>query len=234
MNLLKKRYLQPEIMDGPGLERELHHHALQGLRRINILSRVVDQIFDVLAPFVEKKRGRLKILDVATGGGDIPIALAKKAEWRFMPLEIDACDKSETAIEYARSFAEKKNARVRFFSLDVLEDDIPENYDVIISNLFLHHLSIVETQKFLKKISEKAGYGIVVNDLERCWPGFILASSIPPLLTTSAVVHQDGIQSVRAAYSIREIKRIAEDCGLHGAQIKSAWPFRYRLLWMKK
>ncbi len=233
MDLLKKRSLRPEIMDDPALEAGLHGHALKGLQRINVLSGVVDGIFNWLADLSKEKKGSLKVLDLATGGGDIPVALAKKAQQQGLPLEISACDKSATAVEHARLSARQKNLNVHFFQFDVLKDELSGEHDVLLCNLFLHHLSILQTFGFLKKISKAARQAVLVNDLQRCWPGWILASSVPPLLTTSEIVHRDGVQSVRAAYSLREIKRIAERSGLEGAQIKRIWPFRYQLAWKK-
>ena len=232
-NVLKKRSLRPEGMDDPGLEVDLHYQALQGLQRINILSGVTRQIFKGLSVFLKEKGGRIKILDIAAGGGDIPIALAQKAKQYFLPVEIHACDKSETAVAYAQLKSRQKNVPVKFFKLDIFTDEIPGGYHIIISSLFLHHLPILQTFGFLKKISKAAQLGILLNDLQRCWPGFILASSIPSFLTSSRIVRQDGIRSVRAAYSLAEIKRIVERAGLEGAQIKKAWPFRYQLIWRK-
>lgn len=233
MNCLRKRYLRPEIMDDSSLEVGHHHSALQGLQLINILSGIAGQNFRALAGLAEGGGSPLKVLDIATGGGDIPIALAKKVKRRNLPFKIAACDKSQTAMDYARLIAKKKNINIDFFQHDISIGGIPAGYDVISCNLFLHHLPVLQTYKFLKNISRAARIGVIVNDLQRCWPGLILSFCVPPLLTASAVVHQDGIQSVRAAYSLWEIKRIAERAGLKGSQIRRMWPFRYQLVWKK-
>ena len=52
-------------------------------------------------------------------------------------------------------------------------------------------------------MADAAGRIVLVNDLVRSLPGFLLlAYPAPRLLTTSAVVHYDGPQSVRAAFTL--------------------------------
>ncbi len=220
-------------MDDPSLETSAHHSALRGLERINFLSRTWDQIYHALSFFDQSKQGRLRILDIATGGGDIPLGLALKTQNQSLPFVIHGCDKSLAAIEYAQSKAKMRKAQVTFFQLDIDHEPIPEGYDVIMCSLFLHHLPIIQTRRFLKKIAAAAQQGIIINDLRRCWPGYLLAACVPFFLSRSSVVHEDGIQSVRAAYSFPEIKRVAASAGLKGAKIQKIWPFRYQIRWKK-
>jgi release factor glutamine methyltransferase len=73
----------------------------------------------------------LKILDIGTGTGCIPIALAKTLSLAH----IEACDISEGALEIANENNELNATRVKFFKLDILEEPLAENnYDLIISN----------------------------------------------------------------------------------------------------
>lgn len=73
----------------------------------------------------------LKILDVGTGSGCIPVTLALK----LPGVEVHALDVSEDALELARVNAKKLGARVRFFKLDILTaESLVEDYDVIVSN----------------------------------------------------------------------------------------------------
>ncbi len=73
-----------------------------------------------------------KILDLCTGSGCIGISLAK-----FIPSSLcDLTDISEGALKMAGINADLNNvkSRVDVFKLDVLNDDIPEGYDIIVSN----------------------------------------------------------------------------------------------------
>jgi len=89
-----------------------------------------EELVDIL---LKKHRNEaLRIIDMGTGSGCIPIAL-KKNEARFKLL---ACDISEEALELAKENAQMNNVEVEFFHYDILSEkslDI-EKVDVIISN----------------------------------------------------------------------------------------------------
>lgn len=72
----------------------------------------------------------LKILDVGTGSGIIPIVLKK----HFPNAEISAIDFSEDALKIAKRNADFHQVEINFIHQDYLNEDLTEIYDVIISN----------------------------------------------------------------------------------------------------
>jgi len=72
----------------------------------------------------------LKILDIGTGSGVIPLVLKK----HFPEANISSIDFSERALEIAKKNAEFHQLEVNFIRADYLNFDLNENYDVIISN----------------------------------------------------------------------------------------------------
>ncbi len=80
-------------------------------------------------------------------------------------------------------------------------------------------------------MGQAARHAVVVNDLERSRGGWILAQAATRLLSTSHVVHVDGPLSVRAAFSLTEIKQMAQDAGLNGCKIERRFPCRFVLGW---
>ena len=73
---------------------------------------------------------KLKILDIGTGSGIIPITLKK----HFPNAEISAMDISEKALKIAKKNAEFHQANIQFIQQDYLNTKLEENYDIIISN----------------------------------------------------------------------------------------------------
>ena len=72
----------------------------------------------------------LKVLDIGTGTGCIAIALAK-----FLPkARVAALDLSEAALELAGENAELNQVRVDFHQSNVLNEALPGQYDLIVSN----------------------------------------------------------------------------------------------------
>ena len=72
----------------------------------------------------------LKIVDIGTGSGIIPIVLKK----HFPDAEISAIDFSEMALKIARKNAEFHQVEISFLHQDYLSENLTEVYDVIISN----------------------------------------------------------------------------------------------------
>ena len=72
----------------------------------------------------------LKILDIGTGSGIIPIVLKK----HFPNSEISAIDFSENALKTAQRNADFHEVEINFIHQDYLNENLTEIYDVIISN----------------------------------------------------------------------------------------------------
>jgi len=75
-------------------------------------------------------RENIKILDIGTGSGVIPLVLKK----HFPKAEVTSVDFSEKALETARKNADFHKLDVSFIHADYLNYNLNENYDVIISN----------------------------------------------------------------------------------------------------
>ena len=219
-------------MDQPGLEPSVHQQALRGLERVNQLSRTAHILFQQLRPFWTTNSPRpLRLLDVATGGGDVALGVARLAANRGLPLEVSGCDLSPTAIEHATGLARRLQiAQARFFQHDILTGDLPEQYDVVMCTLFLHHLSESDTVTVLQRMSRAATQVVLVDDLCRTYIGYWLAWIGCRLLSRSPIVHVDGPLSVCGAYTINEIKELAEQAGLQQLKIWTHWPQRFLLM----
>ena len=232
--MLKQRRLEPEWMDDPALEAGLHAGAMEGLERINTLSNSAGLLWPALRGLAREINGRpVKVLDIATGAGDVPIRLWLKARRTGLPLQVEACDRSGHAVEHARRRAAKAGAGVRFFPLDPFSSGIPPGYDAVICSLFLHHLSGDQAVTLLRGMAGAAGRLVAVNDLRRSGAGLALAYAGTRLLTRSPVVHADGPRSVRAAFTLQEIRAMAQQVGLENCRVSPRWPCRFLLTWSK-
>lgn len=72
----------------------------------------------------------LKILDIGTGSGVIPLVLKK----HFPDAEVSSIDFSEKALQTAKRNAEHHQLNINFIHDDYLNFELTEKYDVIISN----------------------------------------------------------------------------------------------------
>lgn len=76
------------------------------------------------------KKINLRILDIGTGSGIIPIVLKK----HFPNAEVSAIDFSEKALDVARRNAEIHQTEINFIHQNYLEEELFDVYDIIISN----------------------------------------------------------------------------------------------------
>jgi 2-polyprenyl-3-methyl-5-hydroxy-6-metoxy-1,4-benzoquinol methylase len=227
-----QRHRRPEIMDLLDLAPQRHFQALRGLERINRWSGSVRLLWrPILAQAQTPTVQLLRLLDVATGGGDIPIRLWHKARRAGLKLEIAGCDRSPNAVDYARRQARACRADVHFFEWDVLQNGLPDRYDIVASSLFLHHLEEEQAVALIKAMAEAAKRLLLINDLVRSWAGYALAYLGTHFLSTSDVVHTDGPRSVEGAFTVEELVALARRAGLGEFRVTRRWPCRMLLEW---
>src|SRR5438477_12984223 len=94
---LTQRRLQPELMDQPGLDVLQHCQALHGLERINFWSGSVRILWKPLRRLAAKLQAPLRVLDIATGAGDVPLALWRKAHRAGHEWQLEGWDVSPVA-----------------------------------------------------------------------------------------------------------------------------------------
>jgi 2-polyprenyl-3-methyl-5-hydroxy-6-metoxy-1,4-benzoquinol methylase len=231
---LRHRRLQAEIMDQPDLDRQRHFQALRGLERINFWSGSVRIIWSALCILARERQGQpLRILDVASGAGDVAIGLWRQGRRTGFPLSIDGWDISSASVEYAQERAQERSAAVRFYRMDALGEVPIEGYDVVISSLFLHHLTEERAIELLRRMAEGARRGVLVNDLDRSRSGLILARLGTRLLSASDVVHTDGPRSVEGAFTVNEVRELADRAEMREATVCRRWPCRWLLTWKR-
>ena len=231
--IIMTRCRHPEIMDSPHLDERRHRRALDALQRINWISRSAAQLWADIRRVVPVGNNRkVRVLDVACGGGDVLLALEAVARRGGVALSVRGCDISPVAVARARERAAEVDSAARFFRIDALCDPLPGDADVIYNTLFLHHLEDADAISLLRRMADVARRMIVVQDLERSRVGYALAYFGVRVLTRSRVARVDGPLSVRAAFTAAEAVDLARRAGL-AADVRHLWPYRYSLTWAR-
>ncbi len=218
-------------MDRPDLDRQSHDSALDALVRINWWSGSAGILWPTIRAWAQTSSRPLRILDVATGAGDVPLRLWLKAKRLGIAVQIVGCDVSETALTHARQRAQAARAEVTFVQRDVLRDSLPDDFDVLTSSLFLHHLEEGDALRLLQAMGRSARRGVLINDLVRSRLGYALAWMGTRILSRSWVARIDGPRSVEGAFTAAEALTLAQQAGLEGANVRRCWPCRYLLSW---
>lgn len=225
-----------ELMDDPTLDSREHHAALAGLKRLNTWARSSRILWSQIARTAEQVNasGRpLRVLDVATGSGDGPMAMAKLARRRGFNIDWTLCDRSPRALEVAAQSAAMIGEKVNLICVDLLREPLPVRADVVTCSLFMHHLDPDAGRAVLRTMAAAADMAVGIADLDRSQSGLALAWIGSRLLTRSRVVRFDAIASVRAAFTVDEARLMANDAGLHDATISRAWPARWCIWWQR-
>lgn len=234
----RRRSNRPELMEQPGLDKRELIRALRELRWVN---RRLGGSAIILEALQEVLRSQpaigasepVSILDLGTGSADIPLALADWGRAAGRPLRITAVDVHPTAVETARLLV-RDYPEIHVAREDALHLPYPpECFDVVISSLFLHHLSPTEAVSVLKAMARLCRRGIIVNDLERhplAWLGIWLLGA---LTGKGRVFRNDAPLSVLRGFTQSELQALSERAGMEGARLRHRRPYRWLLTWLK-
>ncbi len=237
---MKARVLVPELMDDPSIDPVEHRRALLGLRRVNKLCQTGKQVAkEILAVAKKFNRTSLTVLDIGCGSGDVAVDVARRLGGQIA-CKVIGWDISQTAIDYANqswltvqvrsSPFKRSHVEVSFQQADVFQSQ-EQKFDVVYCCLFLHHFTEQQAVPVLARMKLLATMSVLVDDLERTRLGYALAQIGCRLLSRSPVVHFDGPQSVRAAFTESEARELATQAGLERCTIRRHWPERFLLRW---
>jgi ubiquinone/menaquinone biosynthesis C-methylase UbiE len=209
-----------EMLDGPVPLTELRE-CLSDLARLN---RFFGGRFLTLV-HVKRLAARLPsgraltVLDVGTGGGDVPRAIVRWARRVRRPIRLFALDRDPAVARVALGLGSA------YPEIVVLQGDAVElpvrsgSVDVILSSLTLHHLDEAAAVRHLAEMDRAARLGIVVNDLARSRTAYALVWLVTRLFTKNRMSRHDGPVSVQRAYVRGELRALCEKAGLFDARI---------------
>ena len=159
-----------------------------------------------------RPNGKARILDVATGSGDIPRLIADYARRPNISVHIDAIDQQQSTIEIARRLS-AAYPEIDFSCANLFEWDPPEGYDIVFCSLTLHHFTNDDAVRALQKIRELSRARVLLADLRRarwlsCAVYFVTATIYRDEMTKT-----DARLSAARAFSFAELRELAERAG---------------------
>lgn len=202
-----------ELLDGPLDDEAALAANLRDLRRINRLTGGARLSLRAVRALGEAA----SVLDVGTGGADIPAQLLADARRRGVRLEVTATDSRQEVLSAAR-LVRPALATMPGLVLAVADGrglPYPDaSFDVGHASLVLHHLDEADAVALLRELRRVSRRGIVVNDLARgrlAWLGAWLATHT---LAASRYTRHDGPLSVRRAWTRAEMVDLLGRAGL--------------------
>ncbi len=223
-----QRNLQHELMDDPHLPRDQHELALKGLSRLNRYTGVARLMYRHLRRRVDVTAQRpLRILDVASGAGDVPIYWAKRACRDGIEMEITMLDVSEVAVDAQQQRAAEAGVNVQSVQADCLAHPLPSGFDVVTSSLFMHHLNDEQVATVLRSMKAATDASILICDLHRSRMNLAMVAFAGRALSRSPVVHTDSVLSVHGAYTQAEFQTLAQRVLGGTIEMHPAFPCRF-------
>jgi ubiquinone/menaquinone biosynthesis C-methylase UbiE len=160
---------------------------------------------------------RLDLVDIGTGGADIPRAICRWARRRNVAVTIEALDRSEQVLSVARersaAYPEIRLRRAEAPPLPYAD----RSFDYAISSLLLHHLTEAEGIHLLHDMRRVARRGVIVTDLLRSRRAYVVTAIATRLLSTNRLTRSDGPMSVLRGFRPDELLRMAAAAGLSDA-----------------
>jgi len=209
----------PELMDRPQPVTSELERDLANIRSINRWFGSYRQIQYFLSRWL-KPNSEARILDVATGSGDIPRLIVDFARRHKVSIHIDAIDQQASTIDIARGFS-ADYPEIDFFCANLFEwnpklDCLKQSsfpYDIVLCSLALHHFSDDDAVRVLEKLRELSREHVLVADLRRsCWLSFGVYL-LTAVIYRNAMTKTDARLSTARAFSFKEMHDLADRAG---------------------
>lgn len=207
------------------LKRDLQH-----LRRLNRWFGSYRLVLTFMRRWI-KARARVRIVDLATGSGDIPRLMVDFARTIGADLAIDAVDQQRATLEIARELS-AGYPEISFRHADILEWNSAEPYDIATCTLALHHFSDDDAVTVLRHCRELSPAFVLVSDLRG---GFLLRSGVDLLTATifrEPMTRHDARLSAVRAFSFAEMHDLALAAGWKQFGHKKFWLAR-QAIWIE-
>ena len=176
------------------------------------------------------RAGVYRILDLATGGGDLPRMMVQWARSHGVAVKIDAVDAQSSTLEIARDWS------VNYPEISYIEGDVRSfqalpKYDLVCCSLALHHFSEDDAVLVLERAKALSRDKVLVADLERtCFTQFSVY-----LLTATyfnePMTRHDARLSVKRAFSFDEMADLAARAGWENFGHQRFFPAR-QAIWI--
>jgi SAM-dependent methyltransferase len=207
---------------------EFDPDALPRLHAANRYAGGARSLLRPLRRIVEPGRP-IRVLDVATGGADIPRALATWARQQGIPISLVGVELHPRAAAQAaadsRSFPEIHIVRADAWHLPYR----PGAFDVITCAMFLHYFPAPRAVALLRALAALQPRVMLISDVMRHW--------LPPLamrllaqVSRSPLFGPESRHTVSLGFTVQELAALARQIGFRGWRVERTFPFRVCLI----
>ncbi len=167
-----------------------------------------------------------RVVDLGTGGGDIPCWLVREARHAGLRLTVRAIERDARAARFARERC------AAFPEIVVVEADAcdPANWgapDYAFAQHFLHHLPDDACGRLLVDLARETARAFVVSDLRRSRLAHALYRVATLPIRKGSFIASDGLLSIQRGFTVEELRALApRPDPAFTLTVARAWPFR--------
>ncbi len=171
------------------------------------------------------------ILDVATGGADVPATLAAQAQRESLHWRLAGLDRHPQVAEEAHRRLGPAHG-VAILCADALRLPLPDGaVDVALCSFTLHHFHWEQARTLLTELWRVSRRGVIVGDLVHAPPAYWAAWALAHLWgPRHRLSRHDGLLSLQRAYTASQARQLAEEAGWEGAVVRRRSPLHFVLL----
>ena len=208
----------PELMDRPQPVSAELERDLQNLCRLNRLFGSHRLVRHFIRRSIEPG-SEMRILDLATGFGDIPRLVVDWARSVGARVGVDAIERNAATLQIARRFS-TSYPEISFIEGNVLDWSTTQSYDVVLCSLALHHFSDKDAVQLLGRCRDLGRRLVLVSDLRRGYLATVGVFLLTATFFREPMTRTDGRLSAARAFSGRELRSLAERAGWKGFQYR--------------
>jgi SAM-dependent methyltransferase len=241
-----RRSHEKEMMDFPDNPKEVLAGELRNLR---ILNRYLGGYRSVLSGLDRLVGGGklncFSLLDVGTGGGDIPARITNWAQQRGIKASIVALEpepitarvaailtQDQTSPPFIPLLQSGKEGDFRRCGISVVRGDgnappfRAASFDFVLASQLLHHFSEERIIALLRTWSKLARKAIIISDLVRHPVAYCGIRLVTKLFTRNVMTLTDAPLSVQRAFTMAEWDELFRRAEIGPVQLFSVFPYR--------
>ena len=202
---------EPDLMDRPQPVTDELVSDLRNLRQLNRHFGSHALVTHFLRRWIQPG-AQLRVLDLATGSGDIPRLVIDHARKVGAKVTVDAVDQQSSTLEIARGLS-ADYPEIDFRQGDVLSFGEDGQYDLVLCSLALHHFDEATAVRLLERCRNLSRKFVLVSDLQRGFLATVGVYLLTALIYRDPMTRNDGRLSAARAFSFREFGSLAQRAG---------------------
>jgi SAM-dependent methyltransferase len=200
--------------------------TLQDIRRANTMLGGRRPVVAEALRLTGRACGRMRILDVGAGTGDVGCAVARALRTRGIVARTIAVEQRFVLGAIARPRSDD------VIAADALTLPLRDrSVDLVICSQVLHHFDDRRARLLIAELDRVARVGVVIGDLERDARAAMLFRLVAPALRFHPATVRDGLLSIERGFSGAELQALVRSAVPRDVLVRRHFPYRLSASW---